>query len=414
MFNCLKNIRLLLYVNSVTLPFTFFSILAIFSFEYKGIDESNSYLFSMFISIMFVYVFFLQIILKRNKFLKSELFFYILPILILLNGLIAILFFNIPCDKTLYQFIIFVIPAILFGVELGRNGNMFNTLPFFLFVAVINTLGFISVIPKMLTTSTNELITFYGGGHYQAFSYSISFAYLTFFVYFLFYEKNRKVGKSIVYIFIFLIDIIGIVLSGGRGGFVVIFFGTLFALFVRFPVWKGITFVFFFFLFMFVFGLIGFSYLTFYQDRILDSFGRLFSYLSTSGIAMDQTSNRDLLYDNALKWILQKPIFGFGIFRYLNSTTGFYPHNFFLEVLLQGGIFYLIIWLLILGYFFISLKRLFNSSNKHFLIIATFVYSFTQLLFSGTYLLEPFFWFSLAYVFTSSSRVWVNFQATTI
>jgi len=410
MHNSFKNIKFILYVNSITLPFTFFSVLAMLSIEYKGINESNSYLTMMIISASFVYFFFLQNIFNRSKFFVSELIFYLLPLFIIFNGIIALFIFNVPCEKSIYQFIIFVIPAIIFGVEIARSGNIYMILPLFLFSAFLNTVGFVSVIPKMLTIPTNELITFYGGGHYQAFSYSVSFAYLIVFIYYLFYYHNRNWKKTVFFSIIFFIHIIGIVLSGGRGGLIVIIFGTLFSLYMRYSVWRVFKKVIFFSLFVSLLGLLIFSFLGEYKERVIESSDRLFSYITISGISMDQTSNRDILYDEAIKTVLKEPLFGHGIFRYLLQTNGSYPHNFLLEVLLQGGFIYLFFWIFILIVFLIRLKTLFKTSRTHFLIISTITYSFIQLLFSGTYLLEPLFWFSLAYVFTASSRILVNFR----
>jgi hypothetical protein len=204
--------------------------------------------------------------------------------------------------------------------------------------------------------------------------------------------------------------LIGIILSGGRGGFVVIFVGTLLSLFVRFPLWRVFMYIFIFSIVLFLIGFVTLSFFDQYQDRILESSERLFSYITSSGISMEQTSNRDQLYNVALTSIFKEPIFGYGIFRYLGQTDGWYPHNFFLEVLLQGGFIYLFFWIFVIVFFVIKLKFLFSTNRKHFLIISTMVYSFIQLLFSGTYILEPMFWFSLAYVFTSSSQILVNFK----
>ena len=59
-----------------------------------------------------------------------------------------------------------------------------------------------------------------------------------------------------------------------------------------------------------------------------------------------------------------------------------------LEILLHGGIVYLIFWLSILGIFSHSLRFYYDKSQS---AIILFVYSFVLLMFSGTYLQEAFF-----------------------
>ena len=119
---------------------------------------------------------------------------------------------------------------------------------------------------------------------------------------------------------------------------------------------------------------------------------------------MSKTSNRDILYEESIKLIKKKPLIGYGFLDYLNQTGFGYPHNFFLEVLLQGGLLFLIIWSIFLIYFFHRLTILIKNNKNYIVILPFVVYCFIQLLFSSTYLLEPFFWFSIIFVFTASSK----------
>src|SRR5690606_30091320 len=80
------------------------------------------------------------------------------------------------------------------------------------------------------------------------------------------------------------------------------------------------------------------------------SFSRVFSYISSEGIEWDSTSGRNDLYEKAIEYISKSPIIGYGVFG-MFSEFGFYPHNLILEVLLQGGLVYLILILFCLFYF---------------------------------------------------------------
>ena len=123
---------------------------------------------------------------------------------------------------------------------------------------------------------------------------------------------------------------------------------------------------------------------------------RAFSYISSSGIDMAQTSNRDIVFELAQKNIEANRYTGYGIFHTIGAFG--YPHNIFLEILEGGGIFYFAFWIIILiisikrAYFIIKIER-----NLLFLV-PLFIYPFVNLLFSGSYLMTGMFWFVLVFV----------------
>lgn len=390
---------------SIMIPFLFFAVLAIFSIEYKGVSESSIYIGTLSLSNFLYGIFYISKQITREKFFVTEIFFLFL-ILFFISYVVILFFFDETFDKDfLYSFLVLVMPVSLFALDLGRNTNGIEIIKKILFsFSLIILLSIAIVIPKMMRMDLNDLITFYGGGHYQGFAYLASFSFLVFLVYFLFYLKSYSKIVRFCFGLVFFVHVLGVFLSGARGGIMVVILGAFFCLslkysFVRifYLILRSMPFV------VVLYVVIGF-YFRSYQDRFYDSFQRLFSYIGEGGLDMSKTSNRDLLYDESLKLISERPIFGYGIFDYQLLTNGWYPHNFFLEILLQGGIFYLLIWLLILVLFFFKLAFLLRSSKCHFYILPFVLYSFIQLLASGTYLLEPFFWFSIIYVFTAKIK----------
>lgn len=362
--------------------------------------ESNSYLILILISSILAYSYLLKDFLSRKKYYFTEVLFFFIPLIILINTLIAFLISDVSSEKFIYQYILFVIPASFIGLTLGRSRSINSIVNILLFVCILISTSSLISIPRMLTLSTRDLITFFGGGHYQSFSYTISFAFIVILLKFFFYSKKQMVIINLLYFMLLSVQILSIVISGGRGGFVVILLSTITIIFLRFKKLKA-TFI--------VFSIIIISFLSvnlflYYgstdKDRVLESSGRLLSYVSGNGIDMGQTSNRDLFFYEALNIIKKKPILGSGMFR--NQKTlghGFYAHNLFLDILIQGGIIYLMLWLFVLFLFFRKLRLIIKYDNHQIIILAPILYSFTQLMFSGTYLLEPFFWFSLSYVF---------------
>lgn len=126
---------------------------------------------------------------------------------------------------------------------------------------------------------------------------------------------------------------------------------------------------------------------------------RLFSYISADGIDLTQTSNRDAFYNHALLYIKESLFFGYGPFSYVKKTGDFYSHNIFLDILLHGGIVYLSIWIIIFIRFFMKLKLILKNNTNEIILLIPILSSFILLMFSGTYLEESLFWFSISYVF---------------
>lgn len=115
------------------------------------------------------------------------------------------------------------------------------------------------------------------------------------------------------------------------------------------------------------------------------------------GINWEGTSGRDVVYLNTIHLIEQRPVLGYGLYG-MWDVINYYPHNLFLEVLLQGGIVYLIIfsWMLLL--FVRKLFRMVKTDRRYRILGILFLYPFVMLMFSGTYLNTSQFWFAVVFV----------------
>lgn len=402
-----KNFFLIFGINILFLKITFFSILSILSIEYAGSDESNLYIYVIAVSsFIFYFLFFKRILLR--KIISTEPIFIAIGILVLINAFFVSFILDIPVYNFIYQFFLIVLPSMLFGMELGLKHDISSVKRLFLIVSFIVTICVVLLIPKMLQLQSHNLLTFFGGGQYQAFSYAVSLTYILLFIYFNFYLENKKNIIKFFFISIFLIQIFGIVLSGGRGGIGVVILGTLWVLLIKYPLFKLIKNIVIIIVISSLFGYFILNYFENFNERIFESSARLFSFVSEDGFDFEKTSNRDVVYLQTYKIITKSPVYGYGFFGYLEHTNFAYPHNFFLEILLQGGI---LLFLFVIGFFFIYIKKLFrllSHGKKHLFLLGTFSFSFVHLMFSGTYILEPFFWFNLAYVLTVSKKIRIN------
>ncbi len=396
--NIYENLRTTIYVNLLTIQIWFFSVLAIFGMSYGGSGESNLYRLSLLISSVLAYFFlFIDLFyLKRNS--RNTVYLLILPFLVLITFAVSGVFSEFTI-QTISIFFLLVVPSMLIAYVLGTRNEIIILRKGFVFVAAIVVLGVLRSLNALITADHDALFTIFGGGQYQALSYFCSFSYSVLFANFLFFQKRRTSLISFLYLTMLLILILGVILSGGRGGAVVVIASTLFFSIrkygVRSMVLKLLVFV--LIIFILISQLQGYDV----YDRIMGGGTRLFSYISDSGLDLSQTSNRDIVWEHSLTHIKESWLFGYGPFSYEKILgPGFYPHNLFLDFFIHGGLIYVLIWILILLGFFIKLRSIVKRDLSVMIFLVLFLNSFIMLMFSATYLQEGLFWFSIIYIFS--------------
>ena len=128
-----------------------------------------------------------------------------------------------------------------------------------------------------------------------------------------------------------------------------------------------------------------------------NNFERITSLFDHGGINTSASSGRDEIWKDAWVLISERPILGYGLFSYLSHIN--WPHNIFLEVLLQGGF---VLFLVLITILLLSLgkySRMIRKDKSQMWLVPLIIYVFTQLLFSGSYMFETYFWFSLSYIY---------------
>ncbi|MDN3643786.1 hypothetical protein QWY87_13800 [Lutimonas halocynthiae] len=126
----------------------------------------------------------------------------------------------------------------------------------------------------------------------------------------------------------------------------------------------------------------------------MDVYSRSISLLLNDDIT--NTSGRDMLYDSVVNLIYDNP-FGKGFFYTGDLFTGSYSHNIILDFFLHFGIVLgsLLLFLLLM----LSLKKIFQFNlfiDSIFFMSIFFSVGFVKMLFSSTYLSEPFFFILIA------------------
>lgn len=299
--------------------------------------------------------------------------------------------------KKSYQFFLFFsLPPMLIASLIAKNKSIERMYKYLDVILIILGIGMIAKLPEMMM-----LGGFIDG--YNNISYQSALAFGAIYYGILSQRKDRF--EFLKYKLFKLVSIVmcGLLLltcfsSGGRGGVVFLFAlaGLISFVFVK---KRNIFKVLFF---VVPLGLLGVNLISnLGQNSTLGNtlnrgMDRAFSYISSSGIDMTQTSNRDIVYELARKNIEENLYTGYGVFHTIGSFG--YPHNFFLEILEGGGIFYFAFWIIIL---MISIKRAYFIIKKEqnlLFLMPLFIYPCVNLLFSGSYLMNGVFWFTLVFV----------------
>ena len=273
------------------------------------------------------------------------------------------------------------------------------------------TLEGIRSMSLILAFSYSEVDEF--GIGVQSLSYYCAFAFSLNLYFLLFGDeiKDRfKFTQSIIYkvicILLLVIQMLVTLSSGGRGGFILALVSAIVLVFMRFA-HKGhskfqtsaalvmiITIV-----------LVVINYL---PENIINAVDtgseRTFSYISGSGIDMTETSNRDDVYGIAMADIRNSPVFGYGLLMKGTSAEGSHPHNIFLEVMLQGGTLYLMLFIALMISLFKRLRRLLRNGHKTF-IIPVALYPIVMLCFSGSYITSGLFFFVITYILCCDVKI---------
>lgn len=389
----------LIFVITLNLSFVFFSIYSILGREYKGLDVDKSYLLTVFTSAVLSLFLISKGIILQKVIRKINFVFYLIPILFVFIYLIESP--NSESSKRLFNlYIAFSFPATYIGTYLASTNTLQSFAKWFDFLPLIIIIGIIFSLQSIISVvlSINE--------SFQIVSYmaALSFGLLLHSTYFGRIHERFYIFKSKLYLYISMLlmifSIIIVFLSGGRGGFVELLLTFLILSFIKYrdinlrKILTGIAVI-------IAFMLITALFLSkFFADAFEIGSERIFSYITSEGIDFTKTAERDVIYNYSWQLIKENPITGYGIFKYadtFNQNYG-YPHNIFIEYLLQGGIIYLSLWIVVLVFLFLKFKRMVSYFKGNLIMIPIALFPFTLLLFSDSYLMMPTFWFVVSFI----------------
>lgn len=393
-------------IFAVFVQMLFWCVCGIVGYTFGGSDDSPIFkIVVAFFSALACLIFVLSLLRKEIPFNKT---FWIccifLPLLSICIYYIETGMFHIGgrLKSTVLFMSAFCFPAIIEAIYIAQKG-IASFAKWIDIIMVIVTIA-------MLSSSIQALagITSIGGASYQIMSYYSAFAFCTNLCMIFWgnkYERfaifNAKNWEIISFSLLF-VQLMGCLISGGRGGFVVLALCSLYILLKAGKIGKMASLGIFAVIFLFSVSFL-FPENPVY-NKLEKSTQRTFNYLNSddSGTTTN-TTGRENLYGPAWEYAQEHNFLGAGLFN-ANNDFGFYPHNIILEMLIQGGALYLLLWMIVWIAFAYKLLYLIKVDDANIIIPLAF-YAILSLMFSGSYLETHNYWFVITYVFCRSELI---------
>lgn len=397
-FSRADKIRGYIFALTVLEAPVFFATYAIIGKTYEGSESTPVYAIYMAVLLVIQVFYFL----KRRRITKREFMWLIVPILfVAFAWLFAKIYRQEVNSNNLRNIILWQYTGMLLAMNVNTykvDKCISNSLIVLMLVITVGAILTI-LIPFLRGRSLYVIAghsltgsTFQAQSYYVALSVGINL--------FLFSSSNSKGNNKILTYIILGVQFFCSILYAGRGGMVLaLVYVAIYYMHANKKdisasnrLLKAFAFISAVLVVFLVLGHIIES-----NSILQQRFGRVFSYIGSGGIDLAQTSNRDILYTKALGYIGKSPLFGYGIlgYEYLDGLNR-YPHNIALEILLEGGIVYLLLWLFIVISGYRKMKRIRNS-NLYKLYLIVFMFSIVKLMFSSSYSYEMLFWFSIVF-----------------
>lgn len=393
----------------------FFSTSTLLGYKYQGKESSSIYIiYNIILFVISLFLIFNELILKKSKCNRNQLILLTVPFIALFFYLLTVLFSahsSLTTTRFLY-FILWGLPSLYMGIYLSNNKDRINNIGKLMDVVML--ILSLSTLINTIDSISNGTRVSVGGATYQNASYMAAYAF-GINLYYIFYGNNHSRFKfttnklyKVVCILLLIVQFIGVLSSGGRGGFILI---VIYILYITISIIykknrvNSLKYIL----------LMGVAILsiTIVLPKLMqisifnNSVERVLSYLSPEGIDMSRTSGRDLVYGSAIELIKQSPIIGYGIFGFW-KIYGAYPHNLFLEILLQGGVVMLFISIIIIILLLRRIIYMVRYNEELRIILIIFLYPITMLMFSGTYTNNSIFWFCISFIFSYRLEKCIN------
>lgn len=308
---------------------------------------------------------------------------------------------NDIASDTIEDFLARGVPAVLIAMVAAKKVSI-NSISkgmgiiHIIFTICSSKIIWISILNGYSTSKWESLFSY----DYQSASYMAAYA-VGIGLYKLFIEyKGNSIWRRMFYLYSIITCTILSVYSGGRGGVVLCaVYVILLCLYFIFIEKKAIKFLSFVVVLMISF-VIMFNFL-FDNSQLLSGFTRAFEFVGAGGINWEGTSGRQSIYQNCLNLISEHPFLGYGITGAPRNGIE-RSHNIILDILIDGGIVYLVIWIMLWVIFFKHCLSKMKTNSCYALLVVFFIDDFIMLNFSGVYMRTSAMWFAVVYAFVEA------------
>lgn len=406
--------KYLILVIAIASSKVFFSAASILGINYEGATESSVYIIYTAAIALFVFGIYFSGVIHAGGIRGRDAKLLGIPFLLLIWFLVEFVVSGGLSEESMRTggfFVLWSFPAMLCGLLLARDRELSRAFKYFDLINIVFTLSALFVV----------ILPFFGGGgfetlagaSYQTMSYVAAIAFgLN--LNFLFLGKNSQRFDflntrlyQIISACMLPFQLASVVIPGGRGATILslVYMILMPALSYKTKAAKNKNRM------MIVLGgflLVGALYLpTFLAGNDVASSGleRALQFLGSDGqLDWEGSSGRDVIYAKALSLIVDRPIFGYGLFGFSENLGASYAHNIFLDVLLSGGIFFLLATIAAIWMMIVRAKSAIRVDESFSVIIVFLVYAVVSLMFSGTFLVASEFWFVFFLIFAWRPR----------
>lgn len=279
------------------------------------------------------------------------------------------------------------------GIYVANQG-LAHFVKYFDLAMVIMTISLAYATASSITGISNV-----GGASYQTMSYMAGFTFCLNLCLILWGKQYERFSLfkgekwNIVAYLMLTVQLLACLISGGRGGFVLLALGSAYMLYRSRNLGKML-------ILCIVGVIIAFASSSLFDTELFaklqNSTARTFNYLDSDTEHVIEVSGRSDIVEHTINIIKEDNFMGRGLFR---SIQEFYPHNFLLEVLEQGGILYLLFWVVALIAITRNINKMINQEHLE-IILPLALYPAVFLMLSGTYTYNTLFWFVISFVWT--------------
>jgi O-antigen ligase len=391
---------------------TFFIVNSLLGKSYLGSQNSNYYIiFWLAIFSIAILIFIKGIIFSKKYQMQIINLVPILIILVLFGLSFSIFGFNSNGNVTYFKlFTIISVSSYLMGMHCAiQNGerNLFKSIEM---IAILSIPAIITSF-KMLISGASQysVLDDMGGMGRMGIAYHMSLIFVYMFLVFNISSKRNKftlfegvLGNktyNLVRLFFMGLCALTIISSGTRGALIVIIIIPLMYFLYLFKK-NRMKLIRKLFLFSTLVTVAILMFNTFFNTEIIEfslkRFALFFDRSSQSNDNWAGGSGREYLYSLAWSIFRENPILGIGPMGFL-KMAGTYPHNIFLELLVDYGILGFTIGTTFIGFVILKYFRASKYNIAVSIMLMMFIAELIRNLFSGTFYSSYILWFFIGY-----------------